>query len=129
MIDGQLYQEINRRPVVIIHDLDKPLRVPRDVAVCPYCKSTLVITGIDEWSTDPDGGKVVEEFGDGLECSDKPENFGRVYDVWLNRHSDMPYVNWLPVGNKVTAWAQENVRFVSGEEERQKLRKWIEATA
>ena len=105
--------------------------VPKTVSKCPYCGDELSIVGVDEWSTGEDGAIVPEHIE--LECNSQPE-YSEDADFsiirWFERtHSDMPYVRWLPVEEKVMTWFKNQYNFVRPAHEKELLAKWIEACA
>jgi len=45
-------------------------------------------------------------------CSNEPASIGsKTWNEWLNNHSDMPYVNQLPVDTSVKKWINKCFRF------------------
>jgi len=114
----------------IIADLSNPPTVPTEIAKCGYCHAQVYITEIDEMSEDENGDWIVENVK--IECTNEPEpREGETDDDYENRltewwisHSDMPYVNILPVEETVKEWLNENYRFVDGEKERALLERW-----
>ena len=80
------------------------IRLPREVAVCPICKSTL-FASFDSW---------VEENGQwkassvNLDCETEPDIDSDDWWDWHNAHYSMPYVDWLPVEHHVKEWINEN---------------------
>ena len=90
------------------------IRIPREVAVCPYCGGELIARP-EAWSENDDG--IWEAQESGLDCVTEPEldpaNESTVeeWDDWIARHTYMPYVYWLPVDMKVTKWINANYRW------------------
>jgi hypothetical protein len=86
---------------------DAILDIPTDVAVCPYCglKLTAQFTGWFEDTT----GYIADEVS--LDCESEPDFDDDNYDDWLDGHSEMPYVYWLPACKKVESWVKKNYRF------------------
>lgn len=97
----------------------KTIQIPADVAVCPYCGAALVAQPT-AWSERADKTWRVDESG--IECTAEPElpnsTKGRrnrlaleKWDEWFANHRAMPYVYWIPVDRKVTAWLNANFDF------------------
>lgn len=95
---------------MIRFDKDNPSEIPTiptDVAVCPICNAPLVIDDIDEWETKT--GRVTET-GLHIECSTAPAIGSSRWERWFGWHYAMPYVDWLPVDDKVFRWFDKNYR-------------------
>jgi hypothetical protein len=90
-----------------ILDPEDTLDVPADIAKCPYCDATLTVrvTGSCE---EADGSWMPDEIE--LECTTIPAIDSEEWDGWLDEHTEMPYVYWLPVDHLVTSWLQQNYR-------------------
>lgn len=76
-----------------------PIDVPRDVAACPICGAPIVVEDINEWESE--SGKPVSI---SIECTTGPYIDGDEWEEWHAGHYRMPYVDWLPVENRVMAW-------------------------
>lgn len=87
------------------------LSVPREIAVCPYCQSSLYLW-VDEW--DAETGQPTPA-GAHIDCDARDDAEGELFDIGfddsatamglrvkLRRHEYMPYVYWLPV--EVQVW-------------------------
>lgn len=97
---------------------NQPIDIPSDVAVCPICGSALVAY-VDEWE-EPEGCLSDKEWiagdcGFHLQCATEPEignNFDTDdYDNWFSSHYSMPYVDWLPLTERLRAWVNSRYRF------------------
>lgn len=90
-------------------DTDCPPAVPVQVAVCPICGEPIQITEIEEWETET--GKVTD-CGLRVDCTTAPEyqTNGGDMDAYLRDHWSMPYVDWLPVEEKVLTWLNRHYR-------------------
>jgi hypothetical protein len=86
----------------------KPISVPREVATCPICDADIVIDGIDGWECE--NGKPV---GISLECVTEPDIDGDEWEDWFHGHWSTPYVDWLPVKDRVLCWFQKHFRCAS----------------
>lgn len=88
---------------------NKEIKVPLDVAVCPDCKTQLTIYP-DGWK-EGDDGWICDSFT--TSCATEPEIDDEGYDEWDNSHPsfDTPYIDWLPITNKIELWLKKNYRF------------------
>lgn len=97
------------------------LPVPGSVAKCPYCSGELFVS-FSCWTECDDGSWRAD--GVELDCNSEPEldeerdddEQREVYDHWLEQHTYMPYVYWLPATVTVEKWVNENYRFKMDEE-------------
>lgn len=76
--------------------------------LCPYCSGDLTYVA-EGWESDDDGLYMADSFD--AQCSNEPDIESDEWEEWLRQHSDMPYVNWLPVNNQVQEWINERYRF------------------
>lgn len=92
----------------------KFLMVPEDKEfkfkkLCPYCQGDLTYTA-NGWEQDEDGLWMADSFD--MECSSEPKDvLTEEWDEWLSQHSDMPYVNQLPVDEGVKNAINKKYRF------------------
>lgn len=111
-------------------DSQSPVYVPVAVAKCPYCGDKLVIVAVDEWIRKEEGVYYPDHIE--VQCDSQPdiedenENPGITYS-FEKTHYNMPYVNWMPVEEKVLAWFAKTYNFVRPQKERELLARWIEA--
>jgi len=77
---------------------------------CPICGDKLTLE-IDAWTEDYDGTKAADD-GVHVFCVSEPDITDDDFEVWLDGHYKMPYVDWLPVDLKIYAWLEDNYRFV-----------------
>lgn len=84
------------------------IEIPREVAVCPYCKAKLSVSP-ECWEQNTDGSWSLS--CGHADCASEPDIDGDEWDGWFAVHSQMPYVYQLPVDQKVTAWINERYRF------------------
>lgn len=77
------------------------------VIKCPYCEGTLKAS-VSAWTLNGDGW--IAETVD-VECQSEPELGSDEWDDWLESHSDMPYVYWLPVVNTIEKAINLKYRF------------------
>jgi len=92
-----------------ILDPDKTIEIPVDVAVCPYCKTKLVISP-DGW-VEEDDGFVCDSFTSWCETEPEIDASSEEWDKFLHSHDIMPYVYQLPVDQKIEAWLKSHYRF------------------
>ena len=96
---------------------DAVLDVPVEVAVCPYCGAKLTVQ-FEAWEETEDGSWIASGFN--LECTAEPEltedgeSTTDAWDEWLNWHTQMPYVYWLPCEQFVADWVNKRYRFKVG---------------
>jgi hypothetical protein len=91
--------------------------VPPQVAVCPYCDGDVPLYAeCESWHQRDDG--TWEADGIRLECTSEPEleegcdeATEDAWQDWLDAHTVMPYVYWLPVDRRVLSWINKNFRF------------------
>jgi len=110
------------RVLILPYDVNAGMiRVPREVAVCPYCtEPTPLVARMVGWeeANRRRGLWRVSEIE--LECTSEPELFDDEprmavrdeWEEWMNIHSYMPYLYWLPVDLRVLSWINELYRFV-----------------
>lgn len=79
--------------------------IPQEIAVCPICGEPIVIDDIDEWESET--GRVTE-CGLHINCVTEPDDPND--HNWWNWHYQMPYVDWLPVQQRVYQWFDQNFR-------------------
>lgn len=90
-------------------DCHKTIPIPREVGICPYCESDLIAQPT-AWEQLDDGTWCANESG--IECTNQPDPDDEdAWDEWVQEHTDMPYVYWLPVDTKVLAWMRRQFRF------------------
>lgn len=98
-------------------------KVPSRIATCPICGAEVVIEEIDEWYFDESmmhNGRPLLMAGDNgvrVNCITEPDILED--DDWLdwdNGHWSMPYVDWLPIAERVMEWLNTNYRFEDGPE-------------
>ena len=111
------------KPIIDLKNF-KPIPVPRKVAVCPYCDDDpeLIIEGIDAWSIDDNGKITPEEIV--ISCVNEPDIDDEDY---VESHTYMPYVYWLPVHQLVKRWLVAAFEFIDGDKEKEKLDRWTDA--
>jgi len=77
-------------------------------ALCPYCGGDLTYT-CNGWEADDNGLWMADSFD--MECSTEPGVEGEEWEDWMQNHSDMPYVNQLPVDAQVKEFINSRFRF------------------
>lgn len=86
---------------------DHVFKINPDVVKCPYCEGSLRVS-VSAWTLEEDGW--VAETVD-VECQSEPELGSDEWDDWLEEHSEMPYVYWLPVVSKIERLINLKYRF------------------
>lgn len=102
------------------------IKLPASLAVCPICGKRILLEEIT--------GMVQDELCDlwiadeiSVTCETEPDIDNRNWNDWMSWHFSTPYIDWLPVSQKVEAWLKANYRFVDAptpDEEREKLATW-----
>ena len=92
-----------------ITDVDTIMQVPPEIAVCPICGHRLVITEFGGHEQCDDGLRKAVEIT--LECGTGPDIDSAEWDDWFAGHYSMPYVDWLPVHQRILAWLEKHYRF------------------
>lgn len=99
--------------------MDKQYKVIKDASgivlpdsfKCPICGAKVVIDDMDEREQNDDGTWQVSECGLHITCETEPEIEDDAFDDWLNVHFSMPYVDWMPLEERVRAWINSHYRF------------------
>lgn len=76
--------------------------------LCPYCKGDLTYQ-CNGWQMDENGLWMADTFD--MSCSTSPDIDSKEWEDWINIHSYMPYVNQLPVDERVKASINKRYRF------------------
>lgn len=77
--------------------------------LCPYCNGDLTYR-CNGWEQDDNGLWMADSFD--MECSSEPNmDEEDEWEEWMQQHSDMPYVNQLPVDEKVKRYINGKYRF------------------
>jgi hypothetical protein len=82
-----------------------PIPVPREVAVCPICEADIVVGEVTEWECESGAAVTIS-----VDCTTEPDIDGDEWEGWFSHHWSMPYVDWLPVENRVLEWFRQNFR-------------------
>lgn len=96
---------------MIKYEIVKPdhvFRIPKDIAICPYCDAE-IFAQFDEWAQVDDGSWV----GTGVhfDCANMPDDSDQAFSVYVREHTYMPYVYRLPVCTKIERWILGKYRF------------------
>lgn len=83
--------------------------IPASVATCPYCGGKLH-AWLESWTEDENSEDLctISDEGCHLDCQkiDEVE-----IDEYIDTHTYMPYVYWLPVENVVSKWIAKHYRW------------------
>jgi hypothetical protein len=82
-----------------------PIPVPREVAVCPICEADIEVEEVMEWECESGEPMSIQ-----VQCTTEPDIDGDEWWGWQRGHWSMPYVDWLPVENRVLEWFRQNFR-------------------
>lgn len=91
--------------MIYLDSTNPNLQVPRSVATCPICDSSLIVESIDEW--DAETGVPLDI---SFNCMTEPDIDSDEWETWHYAHWSQPYVDWLPLEPKVEKWVQKNYR-------------------
>lgn len=73
---------------------------------CPICNAALYIEEVNAW-TEGDGGSLKAEAVK-VDCVTFPGfDDHDAFEAYMSGHYSMPYVDWLPLETKITAWVNE----------------------
>lgn len=89
---------------MVIKYLPEIFEFPKEVCVCPICGG-VVVAEFDEYETETG---IVTETGLHLDCKDGPDEESDEYDDWFSTHWSMPYVDWLPLTERMHKWLARN---------------------
>lgn len=95
---------------MITTTMDDPIHIPKEITVCPICGGGVVIE-VYEIEEDYDKTWKASEYGFHSTCETEPDITDDGYEDWVNIHFRTPYIDWLPVDNKIGGWLLENYRF------------------
>lgn len=93
--------------------IDTPIEVPTSLVVCPICQARVTVE-IDEWEENDNGEWQAGECGVHVNCITEPdmdEDDSNGWNDWFDGHWQQPYIDWLPVEDKVKEWLNKNYRF------------------
>ena len=101
-------------PSIKIVQCEELIHIPPWLARCPYCGGLLVAQP-ESWIESSKPGLWVAEFAN-TQCTTEPtiDEIEGDYDdwiEWINQHTVMPYVYWLPVDQRITKWLAHHYRF------------------
>ncbi len=102
-------------PAILWLPKHKPWSVPTEVAACPICDAPIAVQ-FEAWEQDDDGSWIVERID--VDCTTGPDFDDDGYEDWFRGHWRYPYIDWLPVEERVLGWLRANVRFSSREVDR-----------
>lgn len=104
---------------------DQWIHIPVEVATCPGCGAELAAM-VSEWEDSEDGVYRATDLD--VECVNEPDIVleEAAWDKWFESHDyQMPYVDLLPVVEKVKSWVDQNYRFGDSKEDSiRKLERW-----
>jgi len=75
---------------------------------CPICGAAIQVDEISEWYEDDDGHWKAEAVK--IDCVTFPGfDDGDAFNGYMSGHWSTPYIDWLPLERRVTAWV--NARY------------------
>lgn len=75
---------------------------------CPICGEKIIVD-TNEWELDKWGWMATDC---SVDCSSFP-GFNDEFDDWMDSHYQTPYVDWLPIQQKILSFLKKKVRFLS----------------
>ena len=93
----------------------QPLSIPVEVARCPICEQPL-FAEFDEWTENDDHTWQAGDCGTHLRCTAEPDFGKQEWFDFIDSHYKMPYVDWLPLEERVLQWINQRYRFKIGKE-------------
>ncbi len=105
-------ETMNLAGVMKFIDIDTPLGVPANWAVCPICGAALVINELTEWDLDEQGHWQVTRHGFNVTCITEPKYGDPARDIWWKGHHEDYKRDWVPVKQRVWEKLTEHYRFV-----------------
>jgi hypothetical protein len=88
------------------HDI---VPLPEALSVCPICQRKLVITSYDSWCEDDESRWYAIEVH--TQCESEPAIDSDNWDDWYRSHYSHPYIDWMPLSERILRWLKENYRF------------------
>lgn len=86
------------------------IKIPAHVAVCPKCDAPIA-ADIDEWKQQDDGTWTASMGGIHINCTTEPDIDRKEWREWLDWHWSTPYIDWLPLEERMRRWVNDHYRF------------------
>ncbi len=105
------YEQACREQIKTVSTTAK-IPIPAHIAICPACDAPL-IARTEAWNQLDDETWIAEEVYLSCAWEESLSQSGELpeFELTHKQASDMPYVHWLPVSEKVKAFVNENYRF------------------
>src|SRR5688572_7134881 len=78
--------------------------LPKEYRRCSYCSGPLAVH-FESWTKQDDGTWATDCAK--VDCLTEPSERSRKCNDWLNQHTYMPYVYWLPLEQAITRWVNK----------------------
>ena len=82
---------------VLFPEEKMPFKLMQDI--CPICGSEIVLSEVGGLELDDNGEWIATEIT--LECTSEPDIDSDGWNDWLNSHYQTPYIDWLPLEQKI----------------------------
>lgn len=107
---------------IVNHRSEERIYVPKSVTECKYCGGQVYIIPheIDETTDDEEHAGLCVAVDLKVECKSTDRMSAKRY---LETHTDMPYVNWLPVCQDALEWFNQHYR-IDDTDWVEKMRRW-----
>lgn len=93
-------RETAKRTLLTVDDL-AGVQLP-DWCVCPICGAEVVLEEVTGWEQRPDGTWRASKIH--IQCSTEPSIYSVMWGMWYVSHWSMPYVDWLPLTERLICW-------------------------
>lgn len=82
--------------------------IPKSLAVCPICGAQIEFVEVCEWD---ENGRPAKS-GIKIECTNQPDaEDSKAWWSWFHSHYRMPYVDWLPLEEKMYKWVMQWLKY------------------
>lgn len=86
----------------------KQLFQPKNT-VCPICNSRLLVSANGCFIKDDNDDWIAENIN--IDCETRPERDNKSFKTWIKSHYRFPYIDWLPIEEKLLLSFQLQYKF------------------
>lgn len=76
---------------------------------CPICGGQLYVSCNDEWEQEENGDWIASSIN--VECDTEPAIDSDEWEDWTKWHYSTPWIDWMPIENKLLPEFQRKFRF------------------